>query len=57
MKQKQLFPLIQGKVQELLNGYVAVPQILENIDQYIVPPGLGDDAGITGVRLCLLNVR
>lgn len=51
MKQKQLFPLIQGKVQELLNGYVAVPQILENIDQYIVPPGLGDDAGITGALM------
>ena len=51
MKQKQLFPLIQKKVQELLNGYVAVPQILENIDQYIVPPGLGDDAGITGALM------
>ncbi|KRG15015.1 ROK family protein [Lederbergia galactosidilytica] len=51
MKQKQLFPLIQGKVQELLNGYVAVPQILGNIDQYIVPPGLGDDAGITGALM------
>lgn len=48
MKQKQMFPFIQKKVQELLNGYVAVPEILENIDEYIVPPALGDNAGITG---------
>ncbi|GIN70721.1 putative fructokinase [Bacillus sp. J14TS2] len=51
MKQKQLFPLIQKKVQELLNGYVAVPQILEHIDEYIVPPALGDNAGITGALM------
>ncbi|MCJ7843221.1 ROK family protein [Lederbergia sp. NSJ-179] len=51
MKQKQLFPLIQKKVQELLNGYVAVPQITEEMDQYIVPPALGDNAGITGALM------
>lgn len=48
MKQKQLFPLIQKKLQELLNGYVALPQITEQIEDYIVPPALGDNAGITG---------
>lgn len=51
MKQKQMFPFIQKKVQELLNGYVAVPEILENIDEYIVPPALGDNAGITGALM------
>src|SRR5699024_4529216 len=30
MKQKQMFPFIQKKVQELLNGYVAVPEILDH---------------------------
>lgn len=51
MKQKQLFPFIQKKVQELLNGYVAVPEILDHIDEYIVPPALGDNAGITGALM------
>ena len=51
MKQKQMFPFIQKKVQELLNGYVAVPEILDHIDEYIVPPALGDNAGITGALM------
>ncbi|WP_062108957.1 ROK family protein [Bacillus niameyensis] len=51
MKQKQLFPLVQKKLQELLNGYVALPQITEQIENYIVPPALGDNAGITGALM------
>ncbi len=48
MKQTQLFPIIRKKVVELLNGYVPHKNILENIDEYIVPPKLGDNAGICG---------
>lgn len=48
MKQKQLFPLIRKKVIERLNGYVSHKNIVENIDDYIVYPKLGDDAGICG---------
>lgn len=44
MKQQQLFPLIREKLSEYVNGYLVLP----DLDQYIVPPGLGDDAGITG---------
>ncbi|MEK3888091.1 ROK family protein [Bacillus sp. FSL K6-3431] len=51
MKQAQIFSLVQQQVQKLLNGYVAVPQITESIDEYIVPPALGDDAGITGALM------
>lgn len=47
MKQKQLFPLIREEFSQLLNGYVATPDLHE----YIVSPGLGDDAGITGSLL------
>lgn len=47
-KQAHLFPMIRRRVLELLNGYVVLPQILEDIDSYIVPPGLGDNAGLTG---------
>ena len=48
MKQKQLFPIIRKKVQDRLNGYLNCKEILENIDEYIVYPGLGDNAGICG---------
>lgn len=48
MNQSQLFPLIRQEVQALLNGYVQVPAILQQIDSYIVPPGLGSRAGVLG---------
>ena len=48
MEQPQLFPLIRRKTQELLNGYVQSPEILERINDYIVPPGLGSRAGVLG---------
>jgi fructokinase len=48
MEQPQLFPLVRRKVQQYLNGYVQSPAILEHIDQYIVPPGLGNRAGVLG---------
>ena len=33
---------------ELLNGYVTAPEITENIDEYIVLPGLGRQGRRTG---------
>ena len=48
MHQRQLFPKIRTEVQRLLAGYVQHPDILEKIDAYIVPPGLGDRAGVLG---------
>jgi len=48
MDQSHLFPMIRQKVQTLLNGYVQSPMILEQIDSYIVPPGLGSKAGVLG---------
>jgi fructokinase len=46
MEQPQLFPLLRAKVQEYLNGYVQDPAILSDVDNYIVPPGLGNQAGV-----------
>jgi fructokinase len=48
MQQQHLFPLIRRRVQELLAGYLQSPAILDDIDRYIVPPGLGGRAGVLG---------
>ncbi|MEX0600519.1 MAG: ROK family protein, partial [Rhodothermales bacterium] len=48
MHQRHLFPRVRSRVQDLLNGYLQNDSILRNIDAYIVPPGLGDDAGVVG---------
>jgi fructokinase len=48
MQQMHLFPMIRREVQASLNGYVRVPEILRDIDSYIVPPGLGNRAGVLG---------
>ena len=48
MQQPHLLPLVRRRVQELLNGYLQVPMILERIDDYIVPPELGNRAGVLG---------
>jgi len=48
MHQKHLFPLIHEEVKKLLNGYIRLSMILERIDEYIVPPGLADRAGVFG---------
>ncbi len=48
MEQIQLFPLVRRKVIAYLNGYIQSPSILSNIDGYIVPPGLGNRAGVLG---------
>lgn len=48
MHQEQLLPLIRAEVRKNLNGYVSATEILTNIDEYIVTPGLGDNAGLAG---------
>jgi fructokinase len=48
MQQKQLFPIIIENVVNLLNGYIQHENLLVNIDDFIVPPELGDNAGLCG---------
>lgn len=43
-----LFPLVRQEAVRLLAGYVSSPAILEHIDDYVVPPGLGDRSGRLG---------
>jgi fructokinase len=48
MQQHHLFPLVRRRVQGLLNDYLPAPTILDQIDDYIVPPALGDRSGVLG---------
>ena len=48
MQQPHLFPLVRAKTQIYLNQYIQSPVILNEIDQFIVPPGLGNRAGVMG---------
>ena len=48
MEQTQLFPMIRSQVREQLSSYMDVPAITRDIDSYIVPPGLGGNAGLAG---------
>lgn len=51
MQQEHLFPPIREHVQEMLGSYVQHRAILESIDDFIVPPGLGTRSGVTGALL------
>ncbi len=47
MHQKQVFTYTYKYLKELMNDYISLPELSD----YIVSPGLGDDAGITGALL------
>ena len=48
MHQEQLFPLVRTELSRLLDGYLAYEQLRGNLEDFIVPPALGDDAGVLG---------
>jgi fructokinase len=48
MKHRALFGLVRRKVQTYLNGYIDMGEIRAGIDEYIVPPALGDRSGCLG---------
>lgn len=55
MSQPHLFDMVRVELQKLLNGYVHSPAILEHIDQYVVPPALGAQAGVLGAIALAMN--
>lgn len=48
MEQPHLFTMIREKFSRMMNGYVRHIDLLEHLDEYIQPPGLGGRAGILG---------
>lgn len=56
MQQAQLLPLIQRKVQALLNGYISHPSVQQQIAQTIVLAKLGQKAGLYGALLLAVDL-
>jgi fructokinase len=48
MEQVHLFTMIRQNVVEILHGYIQAESITRDIDSFIVPPGLGKQAGLLG---------
>lgn len=48
MQQSKLFDLVRQEFAGLLNGYIRMPELLEGLDHFIVPPALGNRAGVLG---------
>jgi fructokinase len=48
MHQRQVFTHLHAEVRRRLNDYLRLPQITERIEEYIVAPGLQDQAGVKG---------
>jgi fructokinase len=46
--ERQVLPMIYADVKRLLNRYIQAPQILQEIESYVVPPMLGERAGALG---------
>ncbi len=48
MNQSRLYPLVRRRMQHWLHGYVEREEVLAAVDDYIVAPGLGAQAGVLG---------
>ncbi len=48
MKMEGLIERTRSQLAIVLNGYVSSPAILQRMDEYLVPPGLGDNSGLAG---------
>jgi len=57
MAQMALFPPIRVAMKKWLAGYVDRIELTDGVDRYIVPPGLGAQAGIMGALALALNAR
>ncbi|MFZ1793926.1 MAG: ROK family protein [Anaerolineae bacterium] len=49
--------MVRAETTKALNGYLKVPALLEHMDEYIVPPGLGDNAGVCGAIVLAMRAE
>jgi fructokinase len=57
MEQPQIWPLLHRAVLRRLNGYLQHPQVEQHIAQLIVPPALGNQAGMLGAIALAMEVQ
>ncbi len=57
MQREFLFPKVRNKVRELLNGYLSSKVLLEHMNNYIVPPGLGNQSGSMGAIVLAMQLE
>jgi fructokinase len=48
MSQLRLLPMIRARMKDLLHGYVDRAEVLDRLDEFIVAPALGAQAGVLG---------
>lgn len=48
MERAPLLDMVRSRLPALLAGYLETPLLGDEIDRYLVPPGLGDRAGVLG---------
>jgi fructokinase len=51
MQRLSLFPMIRERLSQLLGGYISNRLLNEDVEQYVVPPGLKGHAGVLGAIL------
>jgi fructokinase len=56
-QQAHLFPLVRAELGRILNGYVQARALFEDMDTYVVPPGLGNRAGVLGALALAAGAR
>jgi len=54
MEQAQLIDEVRRMVAQRINGYIKSSRVLDEMDQYVVLPGLGSRSGVLGA-ICLAN--
>lgn len=55
MQQPHLFPMIRKQFRDLMNSYIRRREVMEDVDDYIQPPGLGSRSGILGALVLAQN--
>ena len=51
MTRASLWPMVRAKLVAVLGGYVSSRALGDGIESYVVPPALGDRAGVLGALL------
>jgi fructokinase len=57
MQRGALMAMVRGRLRELIGGYLESPLLDARIDEYLVAPALGDDAGVLGAIAMAQQLR